>query len=275
MARTKPHKSQQRFDFEADPAHSARTLNDPISPWPWPISIDKGRVPQFRTGKWLMRYIKWAAQVEASGTKTDEIDQYVFRLRDFCLDHFNTLYVFVEFEHAYCYGPIDEIILYRYRGYTRDGQPKKQWGDTIRIHSQNDIGIPGTAAAPGIKQILYWLRDSSPIRQKQITRNELKAIARHHGHSKLGILTRVKSTLARYKEEAADLAGTIDFQGKPDHMGGPAIRTLLKVTGLDITGLYRAMTHGNMELIKDLHRQGKLAPPSKVKGISKFDRGSK
>ena len=267
MANTKPHKSQQRFDFEADPAHSARTLNDPINPWPWTISIDKGRVPQFRTAKWLMRYLKWAAQVEASGTKTDEIDQYVFRLRDFCLDHFNTLYVFVEFEHAFCYGPIDEIILYRYRGYTRNGQPKKQWGDTVRIHSQNDIGIPGTAAAPGIKQILYWLKDSSPIRQKQITRNELKAIARHHGHQRLGILTYVKSTLQQYRDE---LAG--DHGSRSRHWGKPAIETLLKVTGLDIKGLYRAMRHGNIELIQDLHRQGKLAPPSKVRGISKYDR---
>ena len=141
------------------------------------------------------------------------------------------------------------------RGYTKiEGKPKTLWGDLIAIHpfGQDDPW--------GGWHSYYILKESNPIHQKWVTRNEYKGILKRYGQSATYVSYAISFPWKRYKTYF-EKNGEFSKAFIEGHFG------------ISVKDFWRNCKHGNYEHIKQLKKERRLAPSRFVPGVTKFDRG--
>ena len=229
--------------------------------WEYGVELDENRVVVSKLASNIFR-----SDIYLEGFKANLNVRYYYPegVPDWA-NQFGRCPVICEFENAYCYSSIREA--FSIRGFFKrsekgQGGGKTQWGDLIAVHPfKEDSPFNGTF-------IQYRLKQSSPIYQKQVTRNEYKGILKRQGYP----VTMVCDALQfNWKDTKR---GTLKVPGFETNYReiGRAIHTLFDI---DLKEFWQNCRNGNFNHVKTLSAKNRLAPEKLVPGYTKFPRPSK
>lgn len=169
--------------------------------------------------------------------------------------------VISEFENAFCFGTIRDA--FYMRGFTArsDRKGKTQWGDLISVRPfENETPFHSTF-------VQYKLKPTSPIYQKQVTRNEYKALLRRYNIP----LSMVSNAISIGWKEAWDRKKEIKKPGY-EALYRDQEKLIAGIFGIDLKTFWRNCRNGNYEHVAALARSRKLAPERLVPGYTKYPR---